>query len=190
MSRILPDLLSIARVPCAVLFIAIYDGTDRRRFTIALGIITIALITDFLDGALARRLGVSSKHGYILDGLGDRAVYVALFLAFLVQQEIGMVVTWLLVFREIAIYAVRLFSGDWFEVSRSVRFMSLLHAGLIRLWILSVLARHALALYADLSLEERPSLFLIPHLLLASALVVSYYSLTRHLSAIVATADF
>jgi phosphatidylglycerophosphate synthase len=189
MRRALPDILSLARIPCAVVIIIFYSGKEAWRFEIAIAVLLFALATDFLDGALARKLGVTSRHGYIIDGLGDRAIYIALFLAFLVQQRLGLLVTWLLIFREVAIYAVRLFSTRWLEANKSVRLLSSLHAGLIRLWILSVLAGDAALLYARLDPLDIRWWSLSQAMLLIAALAVSYYSLLRHLWANLAVAD-
>jgi len=189
MNKSLPNLLSISRIPCAILVIVLFSEREKWRFEAAITVIAIALATDFLDGALARRFGLASKHGYILDGLGDRAMYIAIALAFLVQQEIGIIAAWLLIFREMAIYATRLLSSGWFEANRSVRFLSRLHAGLLRMWILSVLAGDGAFLYANLDPLKIRYFALVQTTLLGVALLVSYYSLLRHLWAILAAAD-
>jgi phosphatidylglycerophosphate synthase len=185
----LPDLLSLSRIPCAVLVIILYSGDDQVHFVASVAVVSIALATDFLDGALARRLGRASKQGYILDGLGDRAMYIGLALAFLTQQKIGLVATWMLIFREVAIYAARLLSTEWFEVNRSVRFLSRLHAGLLRIWILSIVAGDGVKLYAGTDPIRSRAFVLAQTVLLVATLAVSYYTLMRHLGALLAATD-
>lgn len=189
MYRPLPTLLSLSRIPCAILVIVFYSETERWRFEAAITVISIALATDFLDGALARKFGLTSKHGYVVDGLGDRAIYIALWLAFMVHQKIGLITTWLLIFREVAIYAARLFSSQWFEANKSVRFLSVLHAWFLRFWMLSVLAEDGIFLYSGIHLSELRGFAQMQSALFIVALLVSYYSLFRHLWAILAATD-
>ena len=184
-----PGILSLSRIPCAILLIALYSDRERWRFEAAIAVVLIALLTDFLDGAIARRFRLESKLGYILDGLGDRAMYIGLFLTFLVQKRIGVVVTWLLIFREVAIYATRLFSDQWFEANKAVRPMSMLHAGLIRTWILSMLIRDGAVLYTGTTYFSGHDIAVAQATLLLMALCASYYSLLRHLLAILRTID-
>jgi phosphatidylglycerophosphate synthase len=172
-----------------MLVVVLYSEREQWRFIAAITVVAVALATDFLDGALARRFGLESKHGYILDGLGDRAMYIGLFLAFLTQRKIGLLATWLLIFREVAIYATRLLSSQWFEVNKSVRFLSRLHAALLRMWILSVLAGDAASLYAGFDSDRIRAFQLAQSSLLFTALLIAYYSLLRHLGAILATVD-
>ena len=75
----LPNLISIVRVvltPIAVR--AILAGQDRVAFWLC----WLAGLTDFLDGGLARRLGVSSKLGAIIDPLADKFMLDVLSLTF------------------------------------------------------------------------------------------------------------
>jgi len=74
----IPNLLSIVRIVVApFLIVAGYAG-DKYLF---LGLLAAALLTDALDGYLARRLGQTSELGNRLDSLGDFAVYLAVPLA-------------------------------------------------------------------------------------------------------------
>lgn len=189
MYKSLPNLLSLSRIPCAILVIIVYSETERWRFEAAIAVILFALATDFIDGAVARKFGLNSKHGYVLDGLGDRAMYVALWLTFLVHQKIGLIATWLLIFREVAIYAARLFSNRWFEANKSVRFLSRLHAGLLRVWMLTVLVEGGIFLYSGIHPLEISGFAQVQTVLLVVTILVSYYSLSRQLWAVLATTD-
>ena len=71
MYRLIPNLLSVARLliaPC--LFIC------PTQWKIVL--LLAAVATDFLDGRLARRWGVISSFGTIVDPIGDKALALAL----------------------------------------------------------------------------------------------------------------
>lgn len=75
------NILSLIRIPLSVPLVwAIFSGNIFWIFTIYI----IALITDFLDGFLARKLNQTSELGKMLDPLGDKVftgtAVVALFL--------------------------------------------------------------------------------------------------------------
>jgi cardiolipin synthase (CMP-forming) len=76
--RSLPNLLSLARLAIApYLFWLLW----REHFNLALVAILVAAITDGLDGYLARRLGVSSRTGEMLDPIADKVLLSAAFIA-------------------------------------------------------------------------------------------------------------
>jgi len=67
------DVLTLLRVPLAVLFLLIDDAIIR------LGILAVAAATDLLDGFLARRLG-SSRFGAFIDPVADKLFMLAAFI--------------------------------------------------------------------------------------------------------------
>jgi cardiolipin synthase (CMP-forming) len=76
--RLIPNLLTSLRLFSApVVAWLIVSG----RYRTAVAVLAFAGITDWLDGAAARRLGVSSATGVILDPLADKAMLVTLFCA-------------------------------------------------------------------------------------------------------------
>jgi cardiolipin synthase len=87
--RHLPNLICLARIaliwPIAVTLI---DG----NYDLALFLLTVAAISDGLDGYLAKRFGWTSELGKILDPLADKLLLITLFL---VDAWIGLVPWWL-----------------------------------------------------------------------------------------------
>lgn len=67
------DLLTLSRLPLAVLFVAENDNRVR------LGILVLAAATDLLDGYLARRVG-GSRLGSFLDPVADKLFMLAGFI--------------------------------------------------------------------------------------------------------------
>jgi CDP-diacylglycerol--glycerol-3-phosphate 3-phosphatidyltransferase/cardiolipin synthase len=67
------DLLTLLRLPLAVLFLLIADSLAR------LVILAIAAATDLLDGFLARRLG-GSRFGAFIDPVADKLFMLAAFI--------------------------------------------------------------------------------------------------------------
>jgi phosphatidylglycerophosphate synthase len=179
MRSIIPNLLSLSRIPLSIICLALYSKEDYLAYKVAISGVFIALITDFLDGYLARRFGTSSEGGYIIDGIGDRAIYVSLILVILVQHGLPILVAWLLIFREISVYAARLFSRDWLVLSRGIRFLSRLHAGGLRIWLLTYLVADGIRFKLGIDLYDYTVLNTIQSALASGVLVVSYYSLYR-----------
>ncbi len=67
-----PDVLSLARIPLAVAFIAVGDTWLRPA------VLAVAVLTDLLDGFLARRVG-PSRLGVALDPVADKLFMAAAF---------------------------------------------------------------------------------------------------------------
>ncbi len=72
-----PNMLTFARIVAIVPFCADLAQDTRRDGVIAALIFTVAAITDFFDGYLARRMGVVSVLGKFLDPLADKLIVMA-----------------------------------------------------------------------------------------------------------------
>lgn len=73
---LLPNLVSLLRIPLSLLLL--FPSTTVRLLTLS-----VALLTDGLDGYLARRFNQQTKLGAILDPLTDKIfVMVALFICY------------------------------------------------------------------------------------------------------------
>lgn len=85
------NVLSIVRVVLAVpVAFLVISGDDQSR-TVAVVLIAIAALTDFLDGFLARRLREVTNLGKILDPLADK---LALGIVGIVLAWKGLIPTW------------------------------------------------------------------------------------------------
>lgn len=72
MLRPLANILTLARLAAIVPFTVILATADDGRSAVAAAIFVAASVTDFLDGALARRAHRPSTFGRIADPLADR----------------------------------------------------------------------------------------------------------------------
>lgn len=77
-AKAIPFALSWLRLPLAVLFFFL----SGERW-VAVAILLVAALTDWLDGFLARRKGVATFHGSILDPAMDKVFVLAALLALL-----------------------------------------------------------------------------------------------------------
>lgn len=70
----LPNALTATRM---VLSVPIFASALDGRWVLAFWLLVLALVTDFLDGLAARKLGAYSKFGEELDPLADSSLVVA-----------------------------------------------------------------------------------------------------------------
>lgn len=103
----LPNLLTIFRIVLIPLVLVLLDrGTPLECFLAAV-VYTVAAITDFLDGYLARRRNLVSVLGKFLDPLADKLIVMA---SLVWLATMGRIATWLVVVligREITVTALR-----------------------------------------------------------------------------------
>jgi len=83
----LPNQITVARLLLAVVFfilLAQYSQRDPRPWMldVAAAIFIVAAITDFLDGYLARKKGLVTALGRILDPLADKVLVCGAFILF------------------------------------------------------------------------------------------------------------
>lgn len=114
-----PNLVSLARLPLAVLFPLVAE-----RPALALAVLCGAGLTDVLDGWLARRLGQVTPTGAVVDPIADKVFALAVVSTLL---EHGMLPLWgtpALLSREI----LEMPLAVWIAVSRRFRGVRLAHA--------------------------------------------------------------
>tara|TARA_B100001057_G_scaffold360329_1_gene362647 strand:- start:275 stop:805 length:531 start_codon:yes stop_codon:yes gene_type:complete len=104
----IPNLLSafrmIAFFPVIILFSSEYYLTSFFLFT-------VAAWSDFLDGFLARRYNVTSNLGSLLDLLADKVLVstILIYLVFYTGNIYLLILTTIIIVREITISSIRLF---------------------------------------------------------------------------------
>jgi phosphatidylglycerophosphate synthase len=106
-SRGLVNLISLSRIPIALLFVVFFVQNETFLY-VSLGLCFAAVATDILDGYAARKFGVASIQGRHWDSLGDKAFYIAVIVAFNSNKLLGPIVSWALLLREVALYITRI----------------------------------------------------------------------------------
>jgi phosphatidylglycerophosphate synthase len=79
----LPNLLSLVRLPLALVFLLVVE-----RPALALGVLALAGLSDVLDGWVARRLGQESKLGAALDGVVDKVFVLTVGLGLVLANKL------------------------------------------------------------------------------------------------------
>jgi CDP-diacylglycerol--glycerol-3-phosphate 3-phosphatidyltransferase/cardiolipin synthase len=108
----IPNMLTLFRIAMIPLFVWIFYLPQQMlaahwvNFYATL-IFTLAAITDWLDGYLARRLNQTSAFGAFLDPVADKLMVVAALVVLVALGRVGAVVALIIIGREIAISALR-----------------------------------------------------------------------------------
>lgn len=132
----LSDLVSLVRVPLALLFVGLFRREPGSLLTASIIVAVIAQATDHLDGYLARRTTGGTVRGWLFDSVSDRAFYIAAVIAFDREYGLGWFLVWSFTFREICLYAFRVGVGDFEGLVPGFRKLVLVHAGIVRLGII------------------------------------------------------
>ncbi|HCK81056.1 MAG TPA: CDP-diacylglycerol--glycerol-3-phosphate 3-phosphatidyltransferase [Candidatus Competibacteraceae bacterium] len=105
----LPTWLTLLRIALIPVFVAVFFLSFRGANLLCSALFGLAALTDWLDGYLARRLGLTSAFGAFLDPVADKLM-VAAALVLLVQAiptPLMAVAAAIIIGREIAISALR-----------------------------------------------------------------------------------
>jgi CDP-diacylglycerol--glycerol-3-phosphate 3-phosphatidyltransferase len=103
----LPNLLTVLRILLSPLFVSLFVSQDKNMRLLSLVVFTIAALTDWYDGVLARKYGFVTRWGQFLDPLADKVLTSLAFFAFF---KIGFVELWMfiiIVVRDIGITLLR-----------------------------------------------------------------------------------
>lgn len=90
----LPNQLTVARLVLTIFFVAALSLPFPHSRTLALLLFAIAALTDFLDGYLARKHGLITKFGKLMDPLADKVLMCA---GFVLMVELRLIPAWIII---------------------------------------------------------------------------------------------
>jgi CDP-diacylglycerol--glycerol-3-phosphate 3-phosphatidyltransferase len=106
----LPNLLSLLRIGLVPVLIALLAWPTRATRLAAGACFLLACVTDFLDGYLARRRGITSVLGQFLDPLADKMIVSCVLIMLAAVPTEPRVPAWMvvvIVVRELAVTGLR-----------------------------------------------------------------------------------
>ena len=103
----IPNALSIARIFAAPVLVLLLLSPDEKRSIIASLLFLGVCLTDWLDGYLARRMGIVTAFGKFLDPLADKLLIVTAFIMLIPVDRVPAWMVAIIVAREIAVTGLR-----------------------------------------------------------------------------------
>jgi CDP-diacylglycerol--glycerol-3-phosphate 3-phosphatidyltransferase len=107
----LPNRLTLARLGLTVFFLAAMFWRTRFNDTIALLLFSLASLTDYYDGKIARRDKLITNFGILMDPLADKILTCSAFIAFVGRGTVPAWMAIIIVTRELAITGLRLLAA-------------------------------------------------------------------------------
>jgi len=99
----LPTILTLSRIVLIPFFVLTVQGPP----ILGAVVFSIASITDFLDGYLARRSGQITKFGIIMDPLADKLLVISALIVLVDMERIGVEIAIILIVREFLVTGLR-----------------------------------------------------------------------------------
>lgn len=105
----IPIALTLGRIVAipAVMGLILLEGDLSHNFGIAAAVFTVAAVSDFIDGWLARRWDQTSIIGAFLDLTADKLLVTGTLAALLVVDRVNIWLAFIIIAREIAVMAIR-----------------------------------------------------------------------------------
>lgn len=109
----LPNKLTVIRI-CLVPFFVFFLLVESipHRFLIALILFSVASYTDHLDGKIARKNGLITNFGKLMDPLADKILVMAALICFVRLGLASAVCVIIVMFREFAVTSIRLIAVE------------------------------------------------------------------------------
>jgi CDP-diacylglycerol--glycerol-3-phosphate 3-phosphatidyltransferase len=107
----LPNFLTLLRIALTAVFLCLLFVPGAWFKTAALTIFSVAALTDYLDGRIARTRGLVTPFGQLMDPIADKILVFGAFLAFV---QLDVVPAWIVIVmlaREVLITGLRLLSA-------------------------------------------------------------------------------
>lgn len=103
----LPNRLTILRIVLAFVFMFLLFSPGLLGKVLALVAFTMACLTDFYDGYIARKYNLITDLGKLLDPIADKILVLAAFLSFVQMRLIPAWMVVIIIFRELIITGIR-----------------------------------------------------------------------------------
>ena len=103
----LPTILTIFRIALLPVMVVVFYAPFRGANIAASAVFIAAALTDWLDGWVARRYGMTSAFGEFLDPVADKLMVCSALLVLLKLQRVDAFVALVIIGREITISALR-----------------------------------------------------------------------------------
>jgi CDP-diacylglycerol--glycerol-3-phosphate 3-phosphatidyltransferase len=107
--KMIPNIITLARIGFVPVFMACMGSGWRVA---ALVIFSFASATDFVDGYLARRMGLVTNFGKVMDPLADKLLVMTALIYFVREETVAVWVVVVVLGREFIISTLRIVAGS------------------------------------------------------------------------------
>lgn len=118
----LPNRLTLSRLVLTLVFLIAEFSSFPYSETCALLVFGAASLTDYFDGKIARRDGVITSFGTLMDPLADKILTCSAFIAFVGRGDVAAWMVVVIVARELAITGLRLLAANQHVVLAAERY--------------------------------------------------------------------
>lgn len=118
----LPNKLTVSRFLMTFALLGLLFSNFRYHQSLALVLFLIAGLTDYWDGAIARREKIITNFGVLMDPLADKVLTCSVFIIFVEQNRMPAWMVIIIVARELAITGLRLLAASKNVVLAAERF--------------------------------------------------------------------
>jgi CDP-diacylglycerol--glycerol-3-phosphate 3-phosphatidyltransferase len=108
----LPNKLTLSRFALTAVFLGVMFSQTPFHETVALALFSVASLTDYFDGKIARRDKLITNFGILMDPLADKILVCSAFIAFVGLNWMPAWMVIIIVARELAITGLRLLAAS------------------------------------------------------------------------------
>jgi len=143
----LPNIISLSRIPSIFLIVALLFFPFKGSAVLVFVLYFLAAMTDVLDGYIARKYGIISKFGILMDALIDKIFVIGFFviiIAFQLLPQWGLLCVLLIIGREFLISGLRQVlaaSGKVLAAERAGKFKAFMQFFCIGAYLFENMAR-------------------------------------------------
>lgn len=123
----LPNILTLSRIACVPVIVALFFVPRDWAAWLACAVFTLAAMTDYLDGYLARQRAEVSAFGKLLDPIADKMLVAAVLLLLVGSGQlagISIIPALIILMREILVSGMREFLAGFGGRSLPVSFLA------------------------------------------------------------------
>jgi len=147
----LPNKLTVSRFVLTAAFLVAVFSNWRYGDTLGLVLFSLAGLTDYFDGKLARKYKLITNFGILMDPLADKILVCSAFIAFIERDWMPAWMVIIVVARELAITGLRLLAASKNVVLAAERFGK--HKTISQIVaIISLLVLHSYLLWGPIGL--------------------------------------
>ncbi len=107
----LPNILTLARLPAMFVIVALMYPHWTGAASAAFWLFIVSAVSDWLDGYLARRQGIVSDFGKLMDALTDKVMVIGIMVALVERQAVPIALVLVTLCREFMVSGLRMLAA-------------------------------------------------------------------------------